>query len=416
MPLVEIDSMTFGPYGIGRLDGKAVMVPTAVAGDLAEIAIASERGTHAIGGIERIVRPSPSRRPAPCPFLPRCGGCDWQQIEYPAQVAFKGELLAGAFRRALGVALDPRGLIEPAPEEFGYRSRTRFKVGAGGAVGFHAGASHALVEVDRCLVAAGNGAAPVALATALGARCAEIETVADGDRTILIASLKRAPQAADRARARAIIARDQSIRGIVLSGGGRREIVGEARLSLEVEPGCAIEIDADLFSQINRGQNRKLVAAVMALGGFDARIKLLDLYCGGGNFSIPAARRGAAVVGVDADALAIAAASANAVRMGLGGARFIAMKAEETARFLARAGYRPDVAILDPPRAGAAELIEPVARLRPAAIIYVACDVATMVRDLAALAAHRYEIRHVRGFDFFPNTHHLEVVAHALLT
>lgn len=416
MPLVEIEAMTFGPYGIGHLDGKAVMVPRAVAGDLLEISLVKSHGAHAIGRIEQIVRASPDRRPPPCPFVPRCGGCDWQQIDYAAQAAFKARMLAEAFHRALGIELDDRGLVEPAPAEFGYRARTRFKINAEGKAGFHEAASHTLVEVDRCLIAAGAGAAPRALAAALGARCAEIEAVADGGRTILVASLKRAPQASDLARARAVLARDPTVRGVVLRGGGQRKFIGDVRLAIEVEPDCAIETEADLFSQVNREQNRKLVAAVMAIGGFTARINLLDLFCGSGNFSLPAARRGAAVSGVDADAAAVAAASANAARMGLGGARFIAMKAEETARFLDRAGYRPDIVILDPPRAGAADLMDPVARMRPAAIIYVACEVATMVRDLGALATHHYQVREVRGFDFFPNTHHLEVVARALLT
>ncbi|MBE3602776.1 RsmD family RNA methyltransferase [bacterium] len=142
-------------------------------------------------------------------------------------------------------------------------------------------------------------------------------------------------------------------------------------------------------------------------------MKLLDLFCGSGNFSLPAARRGSG--GVDADRRRSRRPRRTRREMGLA-ARFVAMKADETARFLARAGYRPDVAILDPPRTGAAELIEAAARLRPAAIIYVACDVATMVRDLKALAGFGYRADETRGFDFFPNTHHLEVVARVLLT
>jgi 23S rRNA (uracil1939-C5)-methyltransferase len=142
----------------------------------------------------------------------------------------------------------------------------------------------------------------------------------------------------------------------------------------------------------------------------------LDLFCGAGNFSLPLARRGARVTGVDADTLAIAGAQRNAARMGLKDAQFIAMKAAETARFFDRARYRPDLVIVDPPRTGALELMESVARLRPRAVIYVSCDTTTLVRDLQKLCANGYEIHGVRGFDFFPNTHHAEVAVHALLT
>jgi 23S rRNA (uracil1939-C5)-methyltransferase len=102
--------------------------------------------------------------------------------------------------------------------------------------------------------------------------------------------------------------------------------------------------------------------------------------------------------------------------MGLNAMQFLAMKAAETARFLERAHYRPDLVIIDPPRTGALELMEAIARLRPRAMIYVSCDTATLVRDLQNLTANGYEISTVRGFDFFPNTHHAEVAVHALLT
>ncbi|MGH7814868.1 MAG: 23S rRNA (uracil(1939)-C(5))-methyltransferase RlmD, partial [Candidatus Binataceae bacterium] len=134
------------------------------------------------------------------------------------------------------------------------------------------------------------------------------------------------------------------------------------------------------------------------------------------NFSLPAARRGARVTGADADADAIAAAARNARRLGLDNAQFIAMKASETAAFLHRARYRPEIAILDPPRAGAAQLIAPLLKLRPRAIVYVSCDAATLARDLRGLTAGGYEMAGLRAFDFFPNTHHAEIAAHLVLT
>jgi 23S rRNA (uracil1939-C5)-methyltransferase len=142
-----------------------------------------------------------------------------------------------------------------------------------------------------------------------------------------------------------------------------------------------------------------------------AEARVLDLFCGAGNFSLPAARRGAAVMGVDAEALAVAAAARNAARLDLERAEFAAMEAAELARFLLRARYRPEVVIMDPPRSGARELVEPLLRMRAARVIYVSCDVATLARDLRALCAGGYQIAAVRAFDFFPNTHHVEVVA-----
>jgi 23S rRNA (uracil1939-C5)-methyltransferase len=121
-------------------------------------------------------------------------------------------------------------------------------------------------------------------------------------------------------------------------------------------------------------------------------------------------------MGVDAEALAVAAAARNAERLGLKRAEFAAMEAAELTRFLLRARYRADVVIMDPPRSGARELIEPLLRMRAARVIYVSCDVSTLARDLHALCAGGYRIAALRAFDFFPNKHHAEVVAHAVLT
>ena len=416
MPEIEINAMTFGPYGVGRIDGKSVMVPHAAPGDLLEVVVKSERRDYAIARIDRIIRPGVNRRAPPCRFLPRCGGCDWQQIEYPAQVALKAQMIAGEFRLVLGLELDPHGLVEAAPAEFAYRSRTRFKTGVGGCVGFHEAGSNSIVEIDRCMVAAAPDRIPVALAAALGRRCSEIEVVSDCGGEVQVANLAKAPGNAEVSRARQVMRGDVAIRGIVLRGGNLREAVGDAKISFELEPECVIEIDADLFSQVNRAQNVRLVATVAAMAAVREGMAVLDLFCGAGNFSLPLARRGARVTGVDADPLAIAGAQQNAARMGLKDAQFIAMKAAETARFFDRAHYRPDLVIIDPPRTGALDLMTAVARLRPRAVIYVSCDTTTLVRDLQSLRANGYEIDRVRGFDFFPNTHHAEVAVHALLT
>ncbi len=416
MPEIEIDAMTLGPYGVGRIDGKSVMVPLAVSGDRLEVTVAAERRDYALARIDRIIRPGASRREPPCQYLPRCGGCDWQQIDYPAQVALKAQLIADEFRHVLGVELDSDGLVEAAPAEFAYRSRTRFKTAAGGRVGFHQAGSNAIVEVDRCMVAATPDRMPTALAAALGRRCGEIEVVSDRGGEVQLASLAKPPGNAEIARAQRVMRDDAAIRAIVLRGGGAREVVGDAKILFELETGCVIEIDADLFSQVNRAQNLRLIAAVIAMAAVADGTAVLDLFCGAGNFSLPLARRGARVIGVDADALAIAGAQHNAARMGFEDAQFIAMKAAETARFLEQARYRPELVIIDPPRSGALELMAVVVRLRPRAVIYVSCDTTTLVRDLQSLCASGYEITRVHAFDFFPNTHHAEVAIQALLT
>ncbi len=233
---------------------------------------------------------------------------------------------------------------------------------------------------------------------------------------MLIAHLTRVPAANDLARARAVIAANGAIAGIVMRSGRTREVIGDPAITIELEAGLQITVDADLFSQVNHDQNRRLIAFVMEAAGAREEARILDLFCGAGNFSLPAARRGAEVTGVDSEPLAVAAADANARRMGFERARFSTMKATEVAAFLLRARYRPTSVILDPPRAGAPDLMDPIAKLGARAVAYVSCNLTTLARDLRALAAHGYRLENLRAFDFFPNTHHAEIVALAVLT
>jgi 23S rRNA (uracil1939-C5)-methyltransferase len=416
MPEIEISAMTFGPFGVGRHDGKAVMVPGAVAGDKLDVEIVSERRDYAVAKIREVVNASADRRVAPCPYLPRCGGCDWQHIDYNAQVRFKGEVVARELGHALGLEIDPVGLVEPAPAEFGYRSRIRLRVGARGVLGFYEAGSNTIVEIDSCMVAEAGIRMPLHLARSLGKRVEEIEVVRDGAREVQVAHLKKPVSDEDLRRAQNVLEADSEIAGIVLRAGISRATVGNPKISIELEPGLSIDADADLFSQVNRAQNQKLVASVMEMAAIHEASPVLDLFCGAGNFSLPASRRGASVTGVDDDAVAIAAAARNAERLKFRDAQFIAMKASATADFLHRARYRPEVIILDPPRTGAIDLMEPIVKLRAPTVIYVSCDVTTLARDLRVLAGAGYKINRVRGFDFFPNTHHVEIAVHALLT
>ncbi|MGB9379277.1 class I SAM-dependent RNA methyltransferase [Candidatus Binatus sp.] len=416
MPEIEINAMSFGQFGVGRHDGKAVMVPGAVAGDIVDVEIVSERRDYAVAKIREVIRASAERRVAPCPFLPRCGGCDWQHIGYAAQVRFKGEVVARELSHALNIEIDPAGLVEPAPAEFGYRSRIRLRVGAKGALGFYEAGSNTIVEIDSCMVAEAGLRMPLHLARSLGKRVEEIEVVRDGAREVQVAHLKKPATDEDLRRARNVLESDGEIAGIVLRSGTHRATVGDTAIAIELEPGLSLEVDADLFSQVNRAQNQKLVASVMEMAAIHEASAVLDLFCGAGNFSLPASRRGARVTGVDDDAGAIAAASRNAARLNCRDAQFIAMKASATADFLHRARYRPDVVILDPPRTGALDMMDPIVKLRAPSVIYVSCDVTTLARDLRVLADARYKINRVRAFDFFPNTHHVEIAVHALLT
>src|SRR5260370_3519119 len=234
MPEIEISAMTFGPFGVGRHEGKAVMVGATGAGDRLIVEIVSERRDYAVAKIREIVSASADRRAAPCPYLPRCGGCDWQHIDYGAQVRFKGEVVARELGHALGIEIDPVGLVELAPQEFGYRSRIRLRVGAKGVLGFYEAGSNTIVEVDSCMVAEAATQMPLHLARSLGKRVDEIEVVRDGAREVQVAHLKKPVSDEDLRRAQNVIESDTEIAGIVLRSGTHRATVGDTSVTIEL--------------------------------------------------------------------------------------------------------------------------------------------------------------------------------------
>jgi 23S rRNA (uracil1939-C5)-methyltransferase len=170
------------------------------------------------------------------------------------------------------------------------------------------------------------------------------------------------------------------------------------------------------FTQVNPTGNRALVTSILALGAFRKEQRVIELYCGAGNLSLPVARRVHSLIGIEQEREAVVDARANATRLGLTNAQFVCAGVEAGVRKLLREGVRGDVVVLDPPRAGAAGVMDLVPRLGASAVVYVSCDPATLARDLRQLQTHGYCVRAVQPVDLFPQTYHVETVALSLLT
>ncbi len=150
---LEITALSYGPYGIGRLEGKALMIPNTAPGDRITARIVESKERYAIGELIRIVNPSPLRQTPPCPYVGRCGGCSWQHLHYQAQLEAKRQSVADALSRIGKLSdFDLRPII-PCTNEFHYRRRIRLQAGAARGLGFFAAGSHSVVEIDSCLIA-----------------------------------------------------------------------------------------------------------------------------------------------------------------------------------------------------------------------------------------------------------------------
>jgi 23S rRNA (uracil1939-C5)-methyltransferase len=307
--------------------------------------------------------------------------------------------------------------VEPPPADWAYRTRITLAV-EGRRAGYQRARSHVLVEVSDCPIAAPVIGAhlPVARAwiAALRVPLRRVTIAVAPGGVVFAARAAARPGPADLAASEALLVRTASVRGVVLAGAGTRLVAGDPRVRVELEPGLDLEVPADAFTQVNAGANQLLVRAVLALGGFRTGERALDLYCGAGNLSLPLARRGVIVHGVERDPMAVAAAIANAARTGLASATFARAAVAPALRHAEPGAH--DAVVLDPPRTGAADVVPALAALRAPRIVYVSCDPATLARDVRALVARGYRLGRVQPIDIFPQTYHVETVAELNLT
>jgi 23S rRNA (uracil1939-C5)-methyltransferase len=413
--------MSYGPHGVGRLDGKVIFARQVAVGDEVDVEIVEDHGSYAYASVERVVRASADHRTPPCPYLPRCGGCPWQHLSYSAQLAAKHQSVRdhleriGRFR---DVVVDP---IVPSPEELGYRSRLSLRTD-GTDAGFYAAASHDLVPVESCLLANAtvNSVLPAAAALVrlLQGRLRRIEVAgdADEDRCVLIGEIEGQAVAADTLPIETFLrAQSPTVRGVVLRGKRWSRSWGECVLTVHPAAGESLRVHAGAFTQVNPAANRLLVQTVLALCQLTGRERVMELYAGAGNFSLPLARRCASLIAVEQNALASSDAKRNARMAGLANLEVVSDASHHALRRVVDRGERFDVVVLDPPRSGARECMEGVLALRPPVLIYVSCNPATLARDLRMIAG-AYRIDRVQPIDLFPQTYHVETVVRAVLT
>lgn len=411
---VRIESIAAGGEGVGRLaDGRVVFTHRTAPGDVARVRLVEEKPRWARGRLVEVVSPSPERRPPPCPFYERCGGCTLEHMEYPAQLDAKRRIVADALTRIGGISVHPPPVI-PSPRETRYRNRVSFglhRVGGGRVVaGFHAlGAPDEIVDVDgRCLLPE----APISdvwdrLRTAWGP---DARLLPSGER------LRLTLRATSAGRVSLLI------EGGYLPGNPRMLVERVDGLdSIWHRPGTAapdllagapglpetwgdetLELSGAAFLQVNREAAALLEEHVLRIAAPAPGLRVVDAYCGAGLHARRLARAGAEVVGLEMDPDAIRAANAAAPD----GATYLEGAVEELL-----SGVLPaDLVILNPPRAGVErEVVEALLASPPPRIIYVSCNPATLGRDLQRLGGE-YDVASVELFDLFPQTSHVETV------
>ncbi len=419
---LHIESLVYGGNGLGYHEGKVIFVPQTAPGDRVRCRVIKSKKRFAEARLEKVLQPADNRCPPACPVFGQCGGCQWQHLPYEVQSAWKGKIFADLLHRQAGV---DRMRIRPlvaANEPWHYRSRAQLKLQVQGqqlVMGFYRRGSHVVVDHQQCPILHPylSQAAKLFREALNGFRHSHRMPQLDlgiGDdgqvRAVLHYLGSDAAMVADFLRPQV------SAAGIALylqSGrkGRLQPVCGEEDLYIHVSrPPLTLAYGPGGFAQVNLEQNRTMIEAVIKAVQQSGAGRVLDLYCGMGNLSLPVARLVSEVIGVEDFAPAIAKARENAKRNGIDNAFFHHLSAEGAASQLASL-FGFDLVMLDPPRSGAAGVVKELQVLRPRYILYVSCEPPTLVRDLQPLLQDDYCLEWSQPFDFFPQTHHIESVS-----
>ena len=416
---LAVEKAVYRGLGLGRIDGQVVFLPRGLPGDRWRARIAARERGYLRAAPEALLEPGPGRRSSPCPFVPACGGCCYQELGYDEQLSLKEAVLRESLRRA-GAPFEGAIAVHGSPEA-GWRTRASFHVEVVEGsirVGLHGEGSRRVVALARCLHVsdAMNGVLD-ALRTGLTERpalAARIDDVLLAEGRYgggVVAALAGRLTAADASEALAL-AEAAGLAGFGLRLGPRERrdfmlLRGSPHLNSTVLQ-TSLRAHVLSFFQGNRFLVEPLAEHVRALlpeGG-----TLLDLYAGVGLFALTLAPRAERVLGIESGETAVEDAVFNAERAGQRHVRFVE---GDVARSLATlAAVSSERIVLDPPRTGAGtDVVRAIAERNPLAIAYVSCDPPTLGRDLRAFSENGYRIERLDAFDLFPDTFHLESVA-----
>jgi 23S rRNA (uracil1939-C5)-methyltransferase len=406
---LRVEKLVPGGKGYARLaDGRVALLGAVVPGDRVEITESRSRKGYLEVTQWRLLEASPQRIQPRCEFATSCGGCDWMMLSAAAQKSAKLALVREALSRTGKISELPGDLeLVASPEAFAYRSRIRLQVSRSGRVGFFSSASHDLVEVPNCVVAAPeiNVALrrlrdwaqrhPGTLATV-----AHVEIRTAPDQSVSIHFAGRRPQSL---AAFAELQRDHTLSwSDDASDTVWQKYPLQGRIQLQAPPGT--------FTQVNWAVNQLLIERVVQDALERKVASFADLYCGSGNFTLPLVAAGMTGVAVESNAQSITALRRAAEAQGLSLKNAHCSNVEQFATRAARDEQRYDLVLLDPPRAGLKGSVDAVAQLASRYIAICSCDPVTLARDLRGLLDRGFVLEKITAFDMFPQTHHVEVL------
>lgn len=432
-----ITDYTAEGQGVAHIEGCAVFVPNAIAGERVRLRIEKAQKTWASGKIVEILEKSPHRRNRECPVAKLCGGCDFWHMDYAEETRLKAQRVTDCLNRLAGESLNTVPILA-APTCLGYRNKAQYPVSQkkGRAfAGFFRAGTHQVVENPRCRIlpeetdavkdtvidyvnrfhiSVYDETTHTGLLRHIYVRrgavsgqilvCLVVNGSAIPKPQALIDRLKAIPGFAT------LVLSENTRKGNAVLGDTFHTLYGPGWIE-DTLCGLTFRLSPRSFYQVNHHQAQRLYEAAIAQASICKTDTVLDLYCGVGTITLAMARSAGKVIGVEVIPQAVEDARENAARNGIDNAEFFCADAGAAALELERQGVRPDVVVVDPPRKGLnADAIEAMARMAPKRIVYVSCDPATLARDVGLLKQRGYCLTSAQAADLFPRCAHVESI------
>ena len=395
--------------GVARHNGKALFVPGLLPGERGEVTLTEDKRQFARGTVKRRLNDSPERETPPCPHFGVCGGCQQQHASVALQQHSKSSALARLMKHEVDdiIAAEPWGYRRRARLSLNYQPKTQTLE-----MGFRKASASDIVNVVRCPVLTPQLEALIpslreCLQSLEGIRhLGHVELVLADNGPLMVLRHTAPLSLADREK----LERFSHSQGVALFLAPESAILEQisGELPWYTSDGLRLTFSPRDFIQVNDKVNQQMVDRALAWLDVQPDDRVLDLFCGMGNFTLPLAKRAASVVGVEGVAALVEKAKENAQQNGLHNVTFFHENLEDDVTKQPWAQHGFNKVLLDPARAGAAGVMQHVLKLSPKKVVYVSCNPATLARDSEALLNAGYTMSHLAMLDMFPHTGHLE--------
>lgn len=442
---LEITGLGSSGEGVGKAQGFTVFVKGALPGETVRVKLFQVKKSYASGSIIEILKASPQRVEPPCPFYKDCGGCQLQHLSYEGQLAVKRQQVKDALERIGHIegceVLPVIGMAAP----WHYRNKMQFpaaKTDGKIQIGCYAALTHNVIDIDDCIIQkqANNKIMQVVRRWMQQFNIAAYDEttgkgvvrhvmgrvgVKTGDvMAVIITACYDIPHAGELVTMlksevgglKSIVQNINKKRTNIIMGGKNRVLYGKSTIKDKLGH-LKFNISPLSFFQVNSEQTEKLYAAALYFAGLNGGETVIDCYCGTGTISLYLAQKAGKVYGIEIVEPAIKDANANAAANNISNAQFICGDAAVEMPALLAQGVKPDVVLLDPPRAGCdKKVLAAIAQVKPQKVVYVSCNPASLARDMAFLTQNGYKAVKAQPVDMFPMTHHVETVAELVLS